>query len=453
MYYTYGDSLYHHGILGQRWGVRRFQNEDGGLTSAGKKRYNENIEKASNEYTNAKKEYKIAKQKYNKKTAYGILYDANATEKLMDAQKNMKYAKDDLADEKIKSKIQQNPNKSKRQLAFEETYKSKGMTSEEAEVAAYKRIQTEKIIAITAGVAVTAAVAYVGYKHIDKNIDKIIKPGTLLQNISTNGNKGVEDAFYASMNRSDNTKYRGMLGETLQTRQTMFGTTRDKTINVYETRIGVNSGLKVASTKSATTALRDIVNNNPQYQNTLKAQINDFAKIPDLTDEQVTILKKATKALNSGKVNTNVYDATNLILTNHSEKGQEISKGLYDKLKSYGYDAIIDSNDKKYSGYNTKAPVIVFNGLAKTSVNNIRNVGADEIDKACEKANGMLYRDYAVKSIAVNGAEFASAYLGISAASTYYKNKSNDKIVSQYRKDHPNTELSYKEIVRNYKKG
>lgn len=30
--------LYHHGILGQRWGIRRFQNKDGSLTEAGKKR-------------------------------------------------------------------------------------------------------------------------------------------------------------------------------------------------------------------------------------------------------------------------------------------------------------------------------------------------------------------------------------------------------------------------------
>ena len=31
--------LAHHGIKGQRWGVRRFQNPDGSLTSAGAKRY------------------------------------------------------------------------------------------------------------------------------------------------------------------------------------------------------------------------------------------------------------------------------------------------------------------------------------------------------------------------------------------------------------------------------
>lgn len=35
----YDDELYHHGIKGQRWGVRRFQNEDGSLKAAGAVRY------------------------------------------------------------------------------------------------------------------------------------------------------------------------------------------------------------------------------------------------------------------------------------------------------------------------------------------------------------------------------------------------------------------------------
>lgn len=33
--------LYHHGILGQKWGIRRFQNKDGSYTTEGKRRRRE----------------------------------------------------------------------------------------------------------------------------------------------------------------------------------------------------------------------------------------------------------------------------------------------------------------------------------------------------------------------------------------------------------------------------
>lgn len=39
------NELYHHGIKGQKWGVRRFQNADGSLTEAGKKHYNYAVNK------------------------------------------------------------------------------------------------------------------------------------------------------------------------------------------------------------------------------------------------------------------------------------------------------------------------------------------------------------------------------------------------------------------------
>lgn len=35
--------LYHHGVKGMRWGIRRYQNKDGSLTAAGQKRYERDI--------------------------------------------------------------------------------------------------------------------------------------------------------------------------------------------------------------------------------------------------------------------------------------------------------------------------------------------------------------------------------------------------------------------------
>lgn len=100
---TINGELYHYGVKGMKWGVRRFQNQNGTLTSAGRKRY--------------------------------------ADDKTSPDQKK----------------------KSKHRLKLEEKYQSKGMTKLEAEEAANKRIRTEK--AAVAATAIIAA--YATYKLAD----------------------------------------------------------------------------------------------------------------------------------------------------------------------------------------------------------------------------------------------------------------------------------------------
>jgi hypothetical protein len=65
------NELYHHGIKGQRWGVRRYRNKDGSLTEEGKKHYqtDEKFKKKYDKYISRKEFWASDKGKRVKKGA------------------------------------------------------------------------------------------------------------------------------------------------------------------------------------------------------------------------------------------------------------------------------------------------------------------------------------------------------------------------------------------------
>ena len=57
--------LSHHGIKGMKWGVRRYQNEDGTLTEAGKKRYRKDLLNLERSVRSAQVRSEVKKNKVN----------------------------------------------------------------------------------------------------------------------------------------------------------------------------------------------------------------------------------------------------------------------------------------------------------------------------------------------------------------------------------------------------
>lgn len=61
------NDIYHHGIKGQKWGVRRWQNEDGSLTAAGREHYNQTGHNRSLSYRVGEKRLTNRVDKFDKR--------------------------------------------------------------------------------------------------------------------------------------------------------------------------------------------------------------------------------------------------------------------------------------------------------------------------------------------------------------------------------------------------
>lgn len=373
--------LYHHGIKGMRWGVRRYQNSDGSLTTAGKKRYYDTPElnAQKNEVESARAIYKSSKSAYNKASDRHMNVPLSKNYNAM-IKAQTKFEADRLAYRKAKLKYDTNKEvarikdkgveikkKSKHRLKLEEQYKKLGMTDEQAQAAANNRIRTEKILAASAAITVAACATYIAVQHRKSKIDGVIKAGESLQRIEMQDTGGkLHDVFYVAKGDHDTKRYANLLGATRQ-RQTG---------HAYMMKLSAQSDIKVASMDKCRKTFQSLVQNDPDFRQSLQRSIPGI----------------------NGMSKKQQYDQFNRALV--GMHGSNTSKKFYDALKSAGYGAIQDVNDMKYSGYHAKNPLIVFD-----------NSKGNIMVKSMTEMTGNLAKKGNVELLKANGETLAEEFL------------------------------------------
>lgn len=95
----YQNELYHYGVRGMRWGVRRYQNKNGTLTNAGQKRY----ERDQRENSGKKKGNKIAQADPNR----WVKEDLERSKRLSDATRNLSNDTKRMVDTSLKNRTKE----------------------------------------------------------------------------------------------------------------------------------------------------------------------------------------------------------------------------------------------------------------------------------------------------------------------------------------------------------
>ena len=374
-YNPYQNELYHYGIIGMKWGVRRYQNKDGSLTNAGRRHYygDASVARAHSKYQQSRinrKAAKIWKRNARMKAIIPIKKNKEAYEKTkikFQTAKDKEYRsefeyKTKREAARIRAKNIEFKEKSKYRQKLEAQYKKLGLSAEDAQAAANRKIRAEKILAASAALTVAACAAYAYNKHRKNKIDGIIKAGEALQRIEMQDTGGkLHEVFYVAKGKHDMNRYKGLLGYTRA----------QQTGHAYLMKLEAASDIKVASKDKARKAFGDLLNND-----------KDFRSAFGFGDRNFT-----TKEINK------YYDVFNRNIVERSMPQDTVNK-FYDKLKSAGYGAIQDVNDMDYSGYKAKNPLIVFD-----------NAGGNISVKSVEEMTDInkMGHDYAKEMMKVYG--------------------------------------------------
>ena len=397
------DELYHFGVKGMKWGVRRYQNEDGSLTSLGKKR-----DKMLSDRKTAKKH--------------------STTSNMVKAE----YSRREFEDAKTRLKLENQKKKSKRQQDLEKKYIDQGFAKDEAEIKAYNRAKTETILKVAGGIALASAAAYVAYKHYDKVTDRVFEKGSKIGRLTNDGSEPTNRAFYGFVNKHDKDRYEGLYGKTLGANGP-----------VYRKAMRAAGDINVASPESARKVLKNMFDTDKQSFDIFKKNIDAMASVVPPTTKQGKLWRKAKRELDSGKIGDNTYKAFNTTLVLHTKEQQPINDKFYSAMKKAGYGAIRDVNDKENSGYFAKNPLIVFD-TDKINVEGFTKLGNDHIDSMFAKEQGKIAAHTLANQYGPIGAAFATSI----GAMKLVKRSNETKFVENYRKRHPESTLSNNEILK-----
>ena len=397
------DELYHFGVKGMKWGVRRYQNEDGSLTSLGKKR-----DKMLSDRKTAKKH--------------------STTSNMVKAE----YSRREFEDAKTRLKLENQKKKSKRQQDLEKKYIDQGFAKDEAEIKAYNRAKTETILKVAGGIALASAAAYVAYKHYDKVTDRVFEKGSEIGRLTNNGSEPTNRAFYGFVNKHDKDRYEGLYGKTLGANGP-----------VYRKAMRAAGDINVASPESARKVLKNMFDTDKQSFDVFKKNIDAMASAVPPTTKQGKLWRKAKQELDSGKIGDNTYKAFNTTLVLHTKEQQPINDKFYSAKKKAEYGAIRDVNDKENSGYFAKNPLIVFD-TDKINVEGFTKLGNDHIDSMFAKEQGKIAAHTLANQYGPIGAAFATSI----GAMKLVKRSNETKFVENYRKRHPESTLSNNEILK-----
>lgn len=216
-------------------------------------------------------------------------------------------------------------------------------------------------------------------------VDSCLKKGTDFYRIQTS-EVFEKFPFYATYKKHDVNLYLGLFGKNLMSRAERAARVAEKTANasglesdfaeatelrsksnnmkVYQLRLESTKKLKIPSDENAADITAKLLKES-EFRENCRASIVDSKSIMKRPTQQILF----NQALNAMKKDPSrmtraekiaVYKALNLSLVNHNPQEIAAQNRFYSELKKKGYNALLDYNDKQYSSYHAKRPMIVF---------------------------------------------------------------------------------------------